>query len=237
MAMKPVFKFLVATGVCVAANAVCAQYKWAASPYLGLEYKLSYTKGKDSWKRLLPTNNVNQNGTVFAGVKFHDCVAGELGFTKSNKNTKTSSIDGVSMFGTVIAGSNFNTNSYKQEVKLSYKSWNLDVNGQYPAGNSFAFLGTIGVASIKPKVEAKAIGSAPNNVRISTIEGKSKTALRLGVGAQYTQGMFGVRTRLMWEGTSRLRVNTGTYNTVLPNITEKPFKDTLAWTLGAFVRW
>ena len=234
MAMKPVLKFLVATGVCVAANGVYAHYNFAANPYLGLEYKLGYTKGKDdSWKNLLPTNKVNNSGTIFAGVQFHDCIAGELGYTQSTKQKKSSNTTGVTMFGvTDNAGS-------LQEAKLSYRSVSFDLNGQYPAGDSFAFLGTVGIASVKPKLNMTNLSTATNN-SITTISGKSKAAFRLGVGAQYTQGMFGVRTRIMWEGTSRLRVDTGTYNPVAgsaANVTNKPFKDTLAWTLGAFVRW
>jgi hypothetical protein len=231
MAMKPVLKFLVATGVCVAANGVCAHYHLATDPYLGLEYKLSYTKGKDSWKRLLPANKVNNNGTIFAGIQFHDCIAAELGYTQSTKHTKYSDTSFWSMFGvTDNAGS-------QQQIKLSYRGWNFDLNGQYPAGDSFAFLGTVGVASIKPKLEATNLG-ATSNASVATMSGKSRAALRLGVGAQYTQGMFGIRTRVMWEGTSRLRVNTGSYLPVAgANVTQKAFKDTLAWTLGAFVRW
>ena len=231
MAMKPVLKFLVATGVCVAANGVFAHYNFAANPYLGLEYKLSYTKAKDnSWQRLLPTNKANNNGTVFAGVQFHDCVAGELGYTQSAAHKKYSDTSGWRMFGAVDnAGS-------QQEVKSKFRSFSFDINGQYPAGDSFAFLGTVGVASIKPKIEFTNMGNAANS-SIATISGKSKSALRLGLGMQYTQGMFGVRTRVMWEGTSRLRVDRGTATIAMPNMTEKPFKDTLAWTLGAFVRW
>lgn len=231
MAMKPVFKLLAIAGVSLAANAVYAHYHWIANPYLGLEYKLSYTKGRDSWKRLLPTNKPNHNGTVFAGLKFHDCVAGELGFTKSNAYTKDSDTSGLTIFGSQ-EGANA-----KQKIKLSYRSWHLDVNGQYPAGDAFAFIGTVGVGSAKPKLEAVNLGAANNN-GITTVAGKSKMLLRLGVGAQYAKGMFGVRSRVMWEGTSRLRVNPNSYrDATLPGVTEKPFKDTLAWTLGAFVRW
>ena len=231
MAMKPVFKFLVATGVCVAANASYAHYNWVANPYLGLEYKLSYTQGKDYWKRLLPTNKPNNNGTLFAGLKFHDCLAGEIGYTKSNKRAKISDTSGFKMFGGVEQA------NAKQEVKLGYRSWHLDLNGQYPAGDSFAFLGTIGLASTKPKLTITNLGDAAND-SIKTISGKSKMIPRLGVGVQYTQGMFGVRSRVMWEGTSRLRFNKGSYNGgVNGSATDKPFKSTYAWTLGAFVRW
>ena len=234
MAMKPVFKFLIATGVCVAANASYANYNWVANPYLGLEYKLSYTQGKDYWKRLLPTNKPNNNGTVFAGLKFHDCLAGELGYTKSSKRSKISDNSGFNMWGNVApVGS---AGRQKQEIKLSYRSWNLDLNGQYPAGDSFAFLGTIGVASTKPKLEVVNLGTAANS-SVRTMSGKSKMIPRLGVGVQYTQGMFGVRSRVMWEGTSRVRFNTGSATTAYPGMTDKPFKSTYAWTLGAFVRW
>ncbi len=231
--MKPVFKFLVATGVCVAANATYAHYNWVANPYLGLEYKLSYTKAKDSWQRLLPTNKVNNNGTVFAGLKFHDCFAGELGYTQSTKHTKYSDTSGFNMFGTI------DNPGSQQKVKLSYRSWSLDLNGQYPAGDAFAWIGTIGLASMKPKVEAVYLGNlnTASNSTVQSIVGKTKTVARLGVGAQYTQGMFGIRTRVMWEGTSQLRVDPASYRNALPNVTNKPFKSSFAWTLGAFVRW
>lgn len=234
MAMKPVFKFLIATGVCLAANASYANYNWVANPYLGLEYKLSYTQGKDSWKRLLPTSKPNNNATLFAGLKFHDCLAGELGYTKSNKRSKVSDNTGFTMFGSVIP--NPVPGRQKQEVKLSYRSWNFDLNGQYPAGDSFAFLGTIGVASTKPKLAITNLGTAANS-SVNTISGKGKMIPRLGVGVQYTQGMFGVRSRVIWEGTSRLRFNTGSAQNAYPNVSDKPFKSTYAWTLGAFVRW
>jgi len=238
MAMKPVFKCLVVAGVCAAATVASAhskKCKWAANPYLGLDYKLSYTQGKNSWKQLLPTNKVNNNGTIFAGVSFHECVAGEVGFTKSMKRTKYSNTAGIVMFGLPDnAGS-------QQSIKLSYSNWSFDLNGQYPAGDAFAFLGTVGFASVKPKIQATNSGAAINTP-ITTISGKTKGALRLGVGLQYVQGMFGVRTRVMWENSSNLRVNTGTLQQAVatggfPNVTNKPFKDTYAWTLGAFVRW
>lgn len=229
MAMKPVFKFLVAAGVCVVANATYAHSHFNADPYLGLEYKLSYTKGQNSWKELLPTNKAFHNGSVFAGVQFHDCAAVELGYTASNKNTKDSNTTGMKMFGNTDTASG-------QSIKLSYRTVNLDLNGQYPAGDSFAFLGTIGLGSSKPKLNITNTDGT-TNASITTISGKSKMVPRVGVGAQYVQGMFGVRTRVMWEGTTRLRVNTGTASATLPGITEKPFKSSFAWTLGAFVRW
>lgn len=232
MAMKPVFKFLVATGVCVAAGASYADFNWVANPYVGLEYKLSLTQGKDYWKKMLPTNKVNHSGSVFAGLKFHDCLAGEIGFTQSNKRSTTSEVSGITMFGGAAAPANT-----KQIAKLSYRSWNFDLNGQCPSGDSFAFLGTIGLASTKPKVQFVNQGVTTNN-SIETITGKGKIIPRLGVGVQYTQGMFGVRSRVMWEGASRLRVNKASYTAGAgAEVTEKPFKSSYSWTLGAFVRW
>lgn len=232
--MKPVFKFLLATGVCVAANVSYAgSHNWMANPYLGLEYKLGYTKAQNSWKRLLPTNKAHNSGTAFVGLKFHDCLAGEFGYTRSTKNTKSSDVSGFSMFGSTASAGTL------QEIKLNYRSWNIDVNGQYPAGDCFAFLGTLGLASTKPKFKITNLGTtgAAINDNIKTITGKTKVVPRIGVGVQYTQGMFGVRSRILWEGTSKLRVNTGTAKDIYPAITDKAFKSTYAWTVGAFVRW
>ncbi len=232
MAMKPVLKFLIVAGVSIAANASYANYNWSANPYLGLEYKLGYTQGREDWKRLLPTNKAHHNGTVFAGIKFHDCLAGEVGYTQSNKRTKTSDVSSFRMFGGIEGAGSM------QEIKLKYRSWSLDLNGQYPASDAFAFLGTIGIEATKPKLDITNLGTVAQNGSINTISGKSKMAPRLGVGVQYTQGMFGVRSRIMWEGTSRLRFNTGSYTGGAgASVTDKPFKSTYVWTLGGFVRW
>ena len=211
-------------------NTIQAEEGWVVRPYLGMDYKLSYTEAEDSWNRLLPTNKLNSNITAFTGIKFHDYVAGEFSYNKSNSHSKYSDISGWSMFDTIaIAGS-------QQRIQLGYISWNFDLNSQYPGGkNGFAILGTVGVAAVKPLIEVINIGDPISNIAVTKITGKGKMVPHVGIGIQYIEGMFGLRTRVMWEDASGLRVNNGLYQQQLPNITEIPFKNTFAWTVGLFV--
>ena len=236
-----------------AINTVYADGGWAVRPYLGIEYKLSYTEAEDSWNRLLPTNKLNDNGTIFYGIYFHDYIASEISCTKSNSHKKYSDISGWNMFGAIAPSGS------QQNIQLSYTNYSLDLNGQYPSGDGFALLGTVGMAAIKPKllIANRGIGDTvatdlfgniildanlnpiiiSGNKSVTTIEGKGKVAMRLGLGLQYTKGIVSIRSRIMWEDASMLRVNTGRYNQRLPNITEIPFKNTFAWTFGVLVRF
>jgi len=247
-----IYKFLLLTGILFTANPSYAAYNWDANPqlglwiakpYFGLEYKVSYTPGQDViWKRLLPTKSLYSNITVFTGVKFLDFLAGEFGYIQSSSRTKYSDLGDLTLLASL------GNPGSKQDITLKYNSCYLDLNGQLPGTGTFSLLGTVGIAYIKPVIKAVNFGSTyiPANLlgnpvlgndSVSTIAGKSKLALRLGFGAQIVQGIFGIRSRIMWEDASMLRVNTGRYNQRLPNITEIPFKNTFAWTFGVLVRF
>lgn len=210
---------------------------WVARPYCGLEYKLSYTNGQLGWKKLLPTNKLYNTGTIFTGIKFLDYVAGEFGVTRSNSHTKDSDVSSEIMFGTAsLPGT-------RQSIKLSYTSWFLDINLQ-SVPDGFALLGTIGVGGIKPKIQAINQGARGNftvggNDAVAVIQGRSKMVLRLGFGFQMTKGILGMRSRIIWESTSRLKAHVGSmidgYSTIFPNVTNRPFGETFSWNLGFFV--
>lgn len=209
------------------------EFRWVDHPYFGIEYKLSYTNGQRYWKQLLPNNKLYNSGTLFVGIKFLDYVAGEFGVTRSNSHTKDSDVSGMAMFGGVA-----NSRS-AQSAKLSYSSWYMDLNLQ-PVSTGFALLGTVGIAGIKPNLQIINQGALGNytvlgNNDIVTIRAKSKLALRLGIGAQITKGILGMRSRIIWESTSRLKVNTGNYALSLPHVTNKFLGETFAWTFGVFV--
>jgi hypothetical protein len=233
MAIKPICKFFIGVGACFAVNASYA-VNWIAKPYAGLEYKLGYTKGNGSWKQLLPTNKMTNAGSMFVGLRFHRLLAGELGFSQSTKTSKTSFLGGTTMFGvTAVANAN-------QKISLKYSSWSFDLNARYPTHHVLTLLGSIGLESIKPKLYITNLGAAATN--ITTVSGKTKTVPRIGVGVQYVKGMFGVRSKITWAFTSKLRFNKGTYApsgvaASNANVTNKPFRDSYGWTLGAFVRW
>lgn len=213
----------------IPANANCHKnlLKPNVNPYIGIDYKLSYTKGYDYWKKLLPTTKIFQHGSLFAGVRFHSLVSGEFGYTQSGKISKYSDVSRISMWNIVAY------NGTVQKIKLNFNSWHMDVNLQYPS-EKFSVLLTIGAASTRAKILAANLGVATNNL-IENIIGKSKIVPRLGIGVQYTSGMFGVRSRVIFENNSRLRLDSPGVNNIFPNITEKPFKNTYLWNLGMFL--
>ncbi len=232
---KLIYKFIIINSICGACgilstvNASCHKYSWRTEifPYIGIDYKISYTQGLDYWKKILPTNKTYQHASLFAGVKFHDLLSGEFGYTQSGKLSKNSNISGTFMWNRVAP------NGTSQNIKLSYNSWHMDLNLQYPSEN-FALLWTVGAASSRAKVLANNLGAAGNNL-IKNIIGKSKIIPRVGMGFQFTRGMFGIRSRLIIENNSRLRLNSPGYNLVFPGITNKAFKNTYLWNLGMFL--
>lgn len=79
---------------------------------------------------------------------------------------------------------------------------------------------------LKPK-----FNSSVNGAGIAT-SSKTKTVARIGVGANYMlTDMFGLRAKLNWENTERLKANFNNAGDV------KPFKNTTSLTLGAFAQF
>lgn len=232
---KLIYKFIIVnsiSGVCgilSTVNASCNKYSWKPDiyPYIGIDYKISYTQGLDYWKKILPTNKIYQHGSLFAGVKFHDLFSGEFGYTQSGKLSKNSNVSGTMMWNRIAP------NGTSQNIKLSYNSWHMDLNLQYPSEN-FALLLTVGAASSRAKILATNQGVLGNNL-IQNINGKSKIIPRVGVGFQFTRGMFGIRSRCILENNSRLRLNSPGYNLIFNSITNSAFKNTYLWNLGLFL--
>lgn len=207
----------------------CDPYNWKikTDPYLGIDYKISYTKGVDYWKKLLPTNKIYQHGSLFTGIRFHNFISLEFGYSKSGKISKVSDVSGNVMWGVLAPNGTY------QNIKLSYNSWHTDLNLQYPK-EGFTFLLTIGAASTKPKILATNLSNPANNL-IQNIIGKNKIIPRIGLGFQYTRGMFGLRSRVILENNARLKVSTNEVDFIFPNITDKSFKNTYLWNLGLFL--
>ena len=200
-------------------------------PYVGAEYKYQMMKGKSDWSKVLPKNFHNLG--LIAGSKFHQNVGVEFGYERSNKKSKDATFSGTdTFFGVGAAGTT-------TKAKVTLSSFHFDVMGYMPMGcdNDVNLIGTIGLASVKPKIDISAT-PAVTNAQVSTIAGKRKMIPRIGFGAQYQEvgSNFGVRGLVRWEGTTRLRASTGAaFDATFPNASKKLYKSAISVAVGAFV--
>ena len=195
------------------------------NPYVGLEYKYQVMKAKSDWSKVAPKNFHNLG--LILGSKFHKNVGVEVGYERSNKKSKDATFAATDTFfgvGGVAA-------TTKAKVRLS--SFHFDVMGYMPMGcDDFNLIGTVGLASTKPKVDvSSALGG------FGSVSGKRKVIPRIGFGAQYQEegSMFGVRGLLRWEGTSKLRANLGSLTTVFPEASSKIYKSAISVAVAGIV--
>ena len=196
------------------------------NPYVGLEYKYQVMKAKSDWSKVAPKNFHNLG--LILGSKFHKNVGVEVGYERSNKKSKDANFAGTdTFFGEPAAGAT------KAKVRLS--SFHFDVMGYMPMGcDDFNLIGTVGLASTKPKIDVSPAGNG-----LDTVSGKRKVIPRIGFGAQYQEegSMFGVRGLLRWEGTSRLRANLGSLNNAgnFPDASSKIYKSAISVAVAGIV--
>lgn len=198
---------------------------------LGLDYKVSYNQGRDYWNKLLPTQKVYQYVALFTGKQFSRYLSGEIGYASSFNITKNSDISGVSMWGNIAPSSS------KQAIKLAYKSWHVDLNLVFPNDQGAALLAIIGTGVTKPKIAAVNLGDLSNNDRIANFSAKRKLLARLGVGIRFTKGAMGIRSKLMWENLSKVKLYNQELSKVYPQMNNFPFKNNYIWTIGIFYRF
>lgn len=227
---RSVINFYILSGLMLSVVNSNAELSLGADPYLGVDYKITYTEGRDYWKKILPTNKVYQYVSLFAGLQLNDYLSTEIAYASSFKFTKHSDLNGQIMWNQPAPANSM------QDVKLSYKNWHIDLNILYPNDKNLALLFFCGLSLTKPKIFAENISGNNINNAITELTGKNKLLPRLGVGFQIAKGFFGVRSRIIWENTSRLQLEYGSLNTRFPEITKQAFKNTYVWSLGMFFK-
>lgn len=228
MSMKNIFKGITVLGALAGVTAANADMDYCWKPYAGLEYKYQMMKGKSDWSKTLPKNFHNLG--VILGDRFHRNAGVEVGYERSNKKSRDQTFAaGDTFFGNATGGT-----ATTAKVRLS--SFHLDLMGYMPMDNDdFDLIGTIGLASTKPKVDL----TDNSGSEFSTVSGKRKTLPRIGFGAQYREecSMFGVRGLIRWEGTSRLRANLGNVPNHLNNVSTKLYKSGFSLAIAGIVNF
>jgi len=214
--MKNIVTGAVVVGAMLAAGNAAADMG-DMKPYVGVDYYHVMMKGKKSidlpgfgnvdLTKALPKSY--PGASIYAGIKFMENFGAELGadFSKKKSATVTDGVDTV-----------------KNEVKRN--GGHLDLVGFWPLNDCFNLIGSLGAGMAKPKFT-----TTFNNVGVP-VSSKTEMFARIGAGASYMlTDMFGLRGKINWENTSRLKAN-------IANTGEfKPFKDTVSFTVGAFAQF
>lgn len=203
-------------------------------PYLGIDFTRSHMKSRASYGGLLPSSFFG--GSLYAGVKFHPNLGFELGYDWSMKRSSNWTLGQTQvMFGSVVR------TTFSGQTKVRRSGAHLDVVGFLPVWECLESMVFLGVGWIQPKVESIMSitpGAAePNSSAIASITGDSRGVLRLGVGLRYMlTDLFGIRGKLGYETSSRLRVSGNSYFQRLGYST-RPFSNSLSLSIGAFYKF
>ncbi len=244
--MKQVTKSLVIVGAMLAAGSAVADMDMDFHPFIGVDYLQAWMPAKGSittFSNAARTDTINAKSafrssfpgaTVYVGSKFTDCFGIELGWDSSlSSKKKTAASPSTSPF------------PYTYTAKVRREGFHADLMGFLPMMDCWNLFGSIGWGSVKAKISDQSLTAAAGNGNTAAVnqgllnagthlplKSKTKSLLRLGVGASYMfTDMFGVRAKLGWEGTSALRVkySNGT--------SAKLFKDSTTLAVGLFAQF
>lgn len=208
---------------------------WGIQPYLGVNFKYSWVKPVDEWRRLFTT--AHPGFAVYLGGRFHPNFGLEVGYEwTDNKWTNNEVLNSGSLLGVT----NIQGNSILAS-RLRLTTAHIDLNAFFPVSLACGIqpegIVSIGVGSVKPWIDIKSLTpkTAFTN-QLSAMTGKSKTIARFGLGIQ-TQLIECVGVRLLWryETTGKLEVKNS--EIVQTEKNHKIFGNSQALLAGLFVNF
>lgn len=206
-------------------------------PYVGADYRQIWIKGRGFW-----SNRVAKSlpgGTLYVGAKFTENFGIEAGYNWSVHKAHVSNVTFGSP-GIVTATASVISNFGTIHTRTRFNSFYVDLNGYVPLDNCWELIGTIGLGSMKPKLNVTVVNfgtlTGAQVTALQTISGSARAVWRVGVGAQYLfTETVGARFLVRYEGTDGLRVHNNNFNAF--GIGNKAFKDIVSAQLGIYVRF
>lgn len=201
-------------------------------PYIGAEYNYMSLKGKESWDDIFPTsyNSVK----LLLGSRFNKYLGVELGYARSAKRDRFANfVAGQSVLGSTVPAGGINNIRMKSRTS----NWDLDLNGYYPLMNQVDLMATVGVARKRAELdgsETPQIAGTTIDESVRNATAKRKYIYRLGFGGEYTENSFVLRGRLLWENTSRLRLQSEGLGANAPT---KAFQNGFGVSLGVHYKF
>jgi len=221
-------KKLVLVSALVAASAAGASWIDDCSPMVGADIKWLSMKTASAWNGIFPKNYIA--GDVYAGVKFHENFGLDVGYTWTEKKSHDDVISAGVPIGDVNGSATTNVTT-KVELNGPY----VDLMGYWPLTNCVDLFGSVGVGFYNLNLDIAPVStSTTRQAGLSAITGDDKAVMRVGLGIRgMLNNWFGVRGKVAWENTSRLRLkdNKGT------GFNNKPFKDAYSLAVGVFAKF
>lgn len=227
--MKKLVKSIVLLSAVVTAGGASATALEGLCPFIGVDYKESYMRGKGSeFNSLLKKHYHGAN--IYAGARFHDNASLEVGYDWE-RNSRRAKVfaNNTTFFGQNATGLTTN-------AKARVTGAHLDLNGHLPVANGVELLGSVGVGFWKPRLSIgnNTVNASTQNVLSFKSEGKRRGVARLRAGVQYMfNTLVGVRALVGWDNTSHLRLKS--HPSDVNSAVNKPFKDQTSASVGAFL--
>ncbi len=232
--MKNIAKSLVVAGAMAVAGSVSADVIADLNPYVGVEYQQGWMKPKNLYLARDIAPKAFQGFDLYVGTKIQDNFGVELGYDWSRNQKKSWTNSNLpKLVNTSVVG----------KTKAKRSAVHLDLVGFMPVADCTELFASVGVGSVKAKAnvtvadkDAKGVALTPAQLAdakaATSVTFKAKTVLRLGAGVNYmVTDMVGLRAKLGWENTSRLRAK------FADGTSSKAFKDAVTASAGAFVRF
>jgi len=239
--MKHIAKSLVIVGAMAAAGSAFADFG-DINPYVGADYQQAFMGAHRPFnhaKKSFPGAN------LYVGTKFHENFGVELGYNWSKNQSKKFTLGAGELVGVVnnanarVADGSTVSGSIKQKRSGAF----FDLVGFLPAGDCFELLGSLGLGWVKTGIAGKDVTTTnAANTQIvaafSNLSAKTKMVYRLGLGGSYmVTDMVGLRVKVGYEGTTRLRLKDKDSSLSTLGISTKKFTDSVTATAGLFVKF
>jgi hypothetical protein len=228
-------KLIVASAILAAAGTASAD-GWFENcePIVGLDFKWAQVRNTTNWKHIFTESY--PGGTIYLATKFDKNIGAELGYDLTAKKGKQTSLNPGD-----IAGGAASPAPAGLFAKAGFRGPYLDLIGVWPINEDDCteLFVSLGLGWVKPKVKINQVGGSSNTfiADITSVTGKTETITRLGIGGNWMASDFiGLRIKVLWENTSKLRVKHDTTKTaVLTNF--EPWRNSCALAIGAFVKF
>lgn len=228
-------KKLVLLSALVAVGSASASMFGDVCPVIGADFKWTKMKNSSDWDNEFAESF--PGGTIYLGAKFSENFGAELGYSTTSKKSKDITLaTGQNIGGISTPAAN---NGQTLTTKVRTNGAHLDLVGYLPIDNGFELFGALGLGFMNASIDIATNSAITGNflTALTSMTGSHKVIPRIGIGANWmATEMVGLRAKLGWEGTNRLRIKDNK-NYAGQTFSDKPFKSSYSLALGAFVKF
>ncbi len=210
--------------------------------YVGCEYKYSAKKLNKGWSNVLPKNHDNIG--LFVGKKFKTNKSIEYGVYQFADN-KRQIIQVKPYYGFKY----YTTNTIQRRITNNLMTFNMDVNRYFQVVKRMNFILTMGLAATRTKIAVnnnftslydkhQPIEKFKNKAQVLIphawhfLQGKLNFLPRVGLGFEYLNGKFGIRGRVLWEGSYCMHMDLSYLPKVNNEFITRPWQNHFSITLA-----